>query len=253
MKQVNFFVMAVAIFVGITFESCYSGENENAWDGYDCVTIIEEGILGGHITLVGDFSGYTFIPSNPGFLQLQTTKYPERARIFYKFAENEVFIEGKKEYNIKIVSCDLLLPVENFSSMEDISELPTTPLIQLNAQNTWAINNYINISFTCYANEKTKVEDFDLFVEEVENDNTLCVKLKHSEDVEMGLGYESQGLISFRIPSFSLLSEWYSSLNLSDALIPFGENNDSIYIKVTAVGRDKVLELDPIKVKIKKE
>ncbi|KAA6341776.1 hypothetical protein EZS27_010443 [termite gut metagenome] len=251
MKQVNFFVIAVAIFVGITFESCYSGENENAWDGYDCVTIIEEGALGERITLVGDFSGYTFIPSNPNFLQLQTNEYPERARIFYKFAADEVIIEGKTTYNIKIVSCDLLLPVNDFSRTEDISEL-TTPLIQLNDQNTWAVNNYINIGFTCYANEKTTAQNFDLFADKVENNNTLCVKLNHSEDVAVGSGYDSQGLISFRIPPFAQLSEFYSNLDLSNTLIPFGENKDSIYIKVMAEGRNNnVLELDPIKVKMK--
>ncbi|KAA6321362.1 hypothetical protein EZS27_028980 [termite gut metagenome] len=249
MKQVKFFVIAVAIFVGIAFESCYSGENENVWDGYDYVTIIEGGVFGEYITLLGDFSGCTFIPSNPGFLQLQTNEYPERARIFYKLVKDEVIIEGKTEYKIEIVSCDLLLPVKDFSSTKDISGLTTTPLIQLDAQNTWAVNDYINISFIYSTNGKTTVQNFDLFAEKVEN-STLSVKLIHLEDVVTG--FEGQGLISFYIPSFIELSELYPSLNLSDALIPFGENKDSIYIKVTAEGNDKALELDPIKVKIRK-
>jgi hypothetical protein len=249
MKQVKLFVIAVAIFVGITFDSCINSENENVWDGYDYVTIIEEGALGGYITLVGDFSGCTFIPSNPSFLQLQTNEYPKRARVFYKLAKDQVIVEGKTEYNIEIVSCDLLLPVKDFSRTGNISGLPTTPLIQLDAQNTWAANDYINIGFTFHTDGKTTVQNFDLFAEKAE-DNTLYVKLNHSENVVAS--YEGIGLISLPIPPFIQLSELYPSLDLSNTLIPFGENKDSIYIKVTADGNNRVLELNPIKVKIRK-
>jgi hypothetical protein len=249
MKQVKFFMIAAAIFVGITFDSCLNSENENAWDGYDYVTI-EESAWGGYITLLGDFSGCTFIPSNPSLLQSQTNEYPERARIFYKLAKDEVITEGKTEYKIEIVSCDLLLPVKDFSRTEDTGGPTPTPLIQLDAQNTWAVNDYINIGFTFHTNGKTTVQNFDLFAESVES-NTLHVKLNHSEE-DVVANYESQGLISFRIPSFTRLSEIYSSLDLSNILIPFGENKDSIYIKVTAEGdNNRTLELNPIRVKIR--
>jgi hypothetical protein len=143
------------------------------------------------------------------------------------------------------VAYDIILPVKSFCKPDDVLA-PGAPLVQLNAQDTWVANGYINIDFVFFVTAKTAAEHFDMFVEKIEG-NTLYVQLYHSENIEDR--YEQgQGLMSFRIPSFNQLYTLYPDLNWDETIKPLVENEEPVLIKVIANGRDdKTLELEAIK------
>lgn len=255
MKKIHLTSLIILFLAVFTFSSCLDSDNESSWDYVGYMTV-EEDYMGRHI-LKPDFSPYTFTPTNPDGLQFvdkenkPTGKYLKRGFIVIKFAEGEVFPqEGKDRYNVNIVGVEKVLNVKEMKKPELVEE--SNPLYQLGGKDQfWADNGYVNVSFyPTYEQGKgdeLDINDFDLFLDKVSDDNkTLFLRFNHSiARVEKPINYQYLELTSFKLPSGGQIQSEFPNLEF------FGSNNDSVRVKITALGpNERELESSEFNIKL---
>ena len=254
MKRIHFASLIILLVAVFTFSSCLDSDSESNWDYAGYMTV--DNLMGTYI-LKPDFSSYTFIPSNPDKLQFvdkennPTGEYLKRGFIVIKFAEEEVFPqEGKERYNVNIVSVERALNVKEMKKPELVEE--SNPLYQLGGKNQfWADNGYVNVSFyPTYEQGKADeldINDFDLFLDKVSDDNkTLFLRFNHSiAKVEKPINHPYLELTSFKLPSRGQIQNEFPDLEF------FGSKNDSVRVKVTALGpNERELESPEFNIKL---
>ena len=187
MKRIHFISLVILLSSVFTFTSCLDSDNESSFDLGGYMTI-DDSYMG--YTLKPDFSDYSFIPSNPEVLKIvdKDIERIERGYFRVKFAEGEVFPQdGKDLYNVSIFDFLLLFTKDMSMHKPEIVEdsNPLYQILQNSTENsydkTWESNGYFNVLFypTYDKIENIKVDDFDLFVDKVEN-NILFLRLNHS-------------------------------------------------------------------------
>lgn len=249
MKQMKFLAITFILLMGVAVTSCIDSDNGQSWDYADFMTITES-YMGIGIVMKSDVTGYTFIPDNPSALQLQqsssTPSYPERAMVYCKFKEGETLVEGKTKYNVTIVGCGAILPVRDFCDHDTLTWEEGTPIIDIDGQNVWGANGYVNVTFSFNYTNGLTFNHFDMYPVKVE-DNVLYVKFHENVEKTNNYGEQQSAIMSFRLPSLHDLKYKYDLPELE----PIGSTNDSINMKIIATGSsDSPIERGPIKVKI---
>lgn len=247
MKRIHFISLVILLSSVFTFTSCLDSDNESSFDWSGYVTL--DSYMG--YTLKPDFSDYSFIPSNPEVLKIvdkdnkPTGEYMERGYVLVKFAEGEVFPqEGKNSYNVSIFDASLLFTKE-MSMYEPEIEENSNSIYQLETTygKAWVSNGYFNVPFipTYDKRENIKLEDFDLFVDDVK-DNILYLRLNHSiTKIDNPIPTENISLlISFRhhLTKSYLLTKY-------PQLQP--DEKDIIKVKIIAKGPNKDMETEAFK------
>lgn len=188
MKRIHFISLVILLSSVFTFTSCLDSDNESNYDLRAFMTY-DSGFMGSGV-LKPDGSNFIFTPTNPGLLKLfdkdgkPTGEYMKRGYVYVKFIEGEVFPQDdKNDYKVEIVGASILLSVKEMSMHKPEIVEDSNPLYQLENSDyrSWVSNGYFNILFypTYDKVENLKIEDFDLFIDKVEN-NTLYLRLNHS-------------------------------------------------------------------------
>lgn len=226
-KRIKFLAVAAALLIGISFTSCLDSDNENSWDWYGLVTVRS---YMGSVYLLGD-DGISYYPTNPEVLRVSSAdgsaEYIERALLFLKYVDGTANETTTGSRSVSIVEGSKVT-VKPLCDRPDTIET-TIPLVSLNAAG--GVNGYINLNFH-YNHTESVTEEFDLYPEKVEGDLlTLRFKQTYGEDSYYG-GTSSEGLLSYRLPSFSALQSQLEDRGLGE-LTPV---NDSIYVTVLGTG-----------------
>ena len=117
MKQMKFFALVLTFLMGVSLTSCFDSGSSNSYDGTAFVTVYQSYLSNGVVLKTDD--GYTLTPTNPSALLLSDGKsYPERALVYYKFAEGEKFVQGKTSYNVSVEG-GMGIEVKSFNNKPD--------------------------------------------------------------------------------------------------------------------------------------
>lgn len=232
MKRLSLFSVLALILVSFTLVSCLSSGDSLKYDALDYMTIKSDGVT--IYEMIGDSNGQIYIPSNPEFLQMRDkngiVSYPERARVYFSYEKDAD--TGKKSMTtkrIKIEASDLFLPIKEFNFQKDT-------LIEKNLNHTfsdiaqpWGASNYITFIYTYDHERKTTIDNFDLYVEEVD-ESTIKLRFNDSrnfDDLQQNL-VPGLGAVSFELPDRMYFHRYNPNFK------PFGPNNDSIKVQVKA-------------------
>lgn len=239
MKQTKFLLLGVILLIGTTFTSCLNGDSESLYDIGEMVTIEKDAILTPKI--IGDFTGYTYIPSNPQVIRYQDLTYPERAILYFKLDEGEVITEGKTKYKVSIVpNYTSVIPTKDFNY--GLDTLKTYNLIQFR-ETPWQAENYLSLQFD-FKYTYSSIVDFDLCPTKAEGD-ILHLKFNHSVGNENA--YEQgSGVYSFRLPNKWELQSRLDELEDGGTL---DMEADSITFKIWGEGPNSdIINAKPVKV-----
>lgn len=223
MKKMKWAVLFAALVSVVGFSSCLDSEEGESYDLYEYVTV--DSYMGATI-LVGDQSGYTYIPTTKDVLAALLMKdgsYYKRALVAIKLAEE--FSTGKKSFQISGIQVYNYLPYKSFTMAPDTLDGDYN-FISLGTGNEkpWVKSGFANVSFSVQIpNASPSLDDFNMYITGASND-TLYAKLQYSKDNTSAYTTMSE-LISFELPS-------------SDPA--FGEFNprDSIVLTVVAKTKD---------------
>ena len=232
MKRLSFFSVLALILVSFTFVSCLSSGKGMKYDAFDYMTVRSDGVT--IYEMIGDSNGQIYIPENPESLQMRDkngiVSYPERARIFFTFVKDAS--AGKKSMTpkrIKIEATDLFLPVKEFNFEKDTLIEKKLDHSFTDVAQPWGASNYITFIYSYDHESKTTLDNFDLYVEEV-NESTIKLRFNDSrnfDDLQQNL-VPGLGAVSYELPD----RMYFNRLNPN--FEPFGPNNDSIHVQVEA-------------------
>src|SRR5574344_1121943 len=117
MKQMKFLALVLTFLLGVSLTSCFDSGSSNSYDGTAFVTVYQSSLSNGVVLKTDD--GYTLTPSNPSALLLSDgISYPERALVYYKFANGEEFVQGKTSYNVSVEG-GMGIEVKSFNNKPD--------------------------------------------------------------------------------------------------------------------------------------
>ena len=210
MKQMKFFALVLTFLMGVSLTSCFDSGSSNSYDGTAFVTVHQSYLSNGVVLKTDD--GYTLTPTNPSALLLSDGKsYPERALVYYKFAEGEKFVQGKTSYNVSVEG-GMGIEVKSFNNKPDTIK---------NDYNVLEIapgygNGYVTVGVRF---NYGGTFGFDFIKQKVGND-TLYVKFNYSEGGTSGYNIGTS----------------YVSLKLPSYIEDIQPKNDSIWVKVSAKG-----------------
>ncbi|NMA75354.1 MAG: hypothetical protein GX963_14655 [Bacteroidales bacterium] len=252
-RLTSLIVLLVAVF---TFSSCLDSDSESSWDYANYMTVVDYDYMGTPSELRPDFFPYIFTPINPEVLKLynkeeESKGYLKRGFIVVKLVEGEDFSQkDKTRYDVKIVGIENVLNVKNMQKPELVEG--SNALYQFGPKEQfWGDNGYINVAFyPTYERgkgEELDIDDFDLFLDKVSDDNkTLLLRFNHSiPQVKEPINYERLVLTSFTLPSRGQIQSEFPNLEF------FGSTNDSIRVKVTALGpNERELESSEFNIKL---
>ena len=117
MKKMKWAVLFAALVSVVGFSSCLDSEEGESYDLYEYVTV--DSYMGA-TTLVGDQSGYTYIPATKDVLAALLMKdgsYYKRALVAIKLAEE--FSTGKKSFQISGIQVYDYLHYKSFTMAPD--------------------------------------------------------------------------------------------------------------------------------------
>lgn len=223
MKKMKWAVLFAALVSAFGFSSCLDSEEGESYDLYEYVTV--DNYMGA-TTLVGDQSGYTYIPTSKDVLAALLMKdgsYYKRALVAIKLAEE--FSTGKKSFQISGIQVYNYLLYKSFTMAPDTLD-GDYDFISLGTGNEkpWVKSGFANVSFSVQIpNASPSLDDFNMYITGASND-TLYAKLQYSKDNTSAYTTMSE-LISFELPSYDPA---------------FGEFNprDSIVLTVVAKTKD---------------
>lgn len=221
MKKMKWAVLFAALVSMVGFTSCLDSEEGETYDWLEYVTV-QSGYMG-YATLVGDQTGYTYIPTTTDVLaslKMDDGNYYPRALVGVKLAEE--YVPNKTSYNIAGIQ------VYNYVAWRDATTSPDTLVAKgdydfVKLGGSWVKTGYLNIEFEVMVPSQPLLEDFNLYVTGASND-TLYTKLHYSKDNKSAVN-SMQELISFRMPDYD---ENYDAL----------AGKDSIVVTVVAKGQE---------------
>lgn len=233
MRKIKITQLIVALLFATSLSSCLNSGTDDGYnyDIYNRYVTVKQGIYGEY--LVDDNGGYSYFPNTS--TTLSPLKEYKRAIVCMKLKEGEVITDSKKRYNISSVLLVSPIPNQGMNTQSDTLASDKDFLIySLNSDNykLWAKNGYINVPFKYYVNrsQNDKVSDFQLYVTDVKEDTLYTHFRKISEtDTQYNT---SNGIISFEMPfeNYIFSQQW-------GKLEPV---NDSVVIKITAIGPNNV-------------
>lgn len=211
MKQMKFFALVLTFLMGVSLTSCFDSGSSNSYDGTAFVTVYQSYLSNGVVLKTDD--GYTLTPTNPSALLLSDGKsYPERALVYYKFAEGEKFVQGKTSYNVSVEG-GMGIEVKSFNNKPDTIKNDYNII----AMDLWHANGYVTVASNFYYGGTV---GFDFIQQKVGND-TLYVKFNYSKGGNAGYNNSGTTYVSLKLPSY---------------IEDIQPKNDSIWVKVSAKG-----------------
>jgi len=219
MKEMKTIFVTLTLLVSVFLTSCVdTGDSSSSWDIYKYGTVVNSGL--GIYVYTDD--GLTLTISNPSAIQYTDGSYPTRVAAYYKLATGQTIQTGKTTYTVSVVSASLIVT-------KDFNQKPDT------IKNSYGItsldgyyiaNNYATV-FLSFPYKTASNVSFDMYTQKVGSD-TLYVALNYtnggSDDYS---GYTASGIpYSFKLPS---------NIDIQP------DQNDSIWVKVTAKGTNGTL------------
>lgn len=236
MKWAVLFAALVSVF---GFSSCLESEEGNTYDLYEYVTVRG---MGTSVTMKGDVSGCTFIPTSNDViaaLELKEGGYYKRALVAMKLAE--AYVANQPSYKVSAVQVYNYLPYKNLNMAPDTLDAKGHGDFKFQnlgsgESKPWVSSGFVNVNFGINVPTSTpSLNDFHLYITGASND-TLYTKLRYIKDNSNAYNSINE-LVSFEIPSTVMYNPSISS-NL---------NSDSIVITVVAKGHDKELKASTAK------
>ena len=234
MKKMKWAVLFAALVSVFGFSSCLESEKGDTYDLYEYVTIRGTGTS---VTMKGDVSGCTFIPTSTDVLaalELKEGGYYKRALVAMKLAE--AYVANQPSYKVSAVQVYSYLPYKSVNIAPDTLDTKghgDYKFLNLGTGQSkpWVSAGFVNVNFEISVPTSTpSLDDFHLYVTGASND-TLYTKLRYVKDNTSAYTSINE-LVSFEIPS----SVMYNP-SISNVL-----NKDSIVLTVVAVGSNGELK-----------
>ncbi|MBQ8520274.1 MAG: hypothetical protein IJ456_02610 [Bacteroides sp.] len=218
MKKMKWAVLFAALVSVFGFSSCLDSEEGESYDLYEYVTVDS---YMGTATLVGDQSGYTYIPVTTDVLsslQMTDGSYYKRALVAIQLAEE--YVAGKTSYQISGIQVYNYIPYKSCTMNPDtLSGDFDFISLGTGSSKPWVKSGYANVTFSVnIPNSTPSLNDFNMYITGASND-TLYAKLQYSADNSSAYTPMSE-MISFEIPSNVMYDpEMSGSLNVTDSLV----------------------------------
>lgn len=234
MKKLKWAVLFAAFVSVFGFSSCLESEKGNTYDLYEYVTVRG---FGSTVTMKGDVSGCTFVPTSTDVLaalELKEGGYYKRALVAMKLAE--AYVANQPTYKVSAIQVYNYLPYKGLNMASDTLDAKGHGDYKFSnlgsgQSKPWVSAGFVNVNFGINVpTSNPSLDDFHLYVTGASND-TLYTKLRYVKDNTSAYTSISE-LVSFEIPS----SVMYNP-SISNML-----NNDSIVITVVATGSNGELK-----------
>lgn len=206
MKKMKWAVLFAALVTVLGFSSCLdSSEEGQNFDLYEYVTV--DNFMGSP-TLIGDNSGYTYIPTTKDILaalELKDGGYYKRALVAIKLAEP--YNADKKSFNISAIQVYNYLVYKECNVNPDTLDAKGYGDYNFNSLGTgndrpWVRNGFANVSFDLLIPDANpSLNDFHLYFTGGSND-TLYAKLRYTKDNTKNAYSSMKELISFDLPTY---------------------------------------------------
>ena len=232
-------VLFAALVSVIGFSSCLKSEEGNTFDLYEYVTIRTSGTS---VTMKGDVSGRTFVPTSKDVvaaLELKEGGYYKRALVAMKLAE--AYVANQPSYKVSAVQVYNYLPYKGLNIASDTLDAKghgDYKFLNLGSGDSkpWVSAGFVNVNFGINVPTSTpSLDDFHLYITGVSND-TLYTKLRYVKDNTTAYTSINE-LVSFEIPSTVMYDPAVNSIL----------SKDSIVVTVVAKGVDKDLKASTTK------
>lgn len=199
MRKMNWAVLFTALVSVFTLSSCIDSEEGETYDLYEYVTVED---FMGTATLIGDQSGFTYVPVSSDViaaLQLKDGSYYKRALVAIQLAEP--FSAEKSRYNITGISVYNYVPYKGFNENSDTLDIEGYGDYKFQGlTEPWVRSGYVNVPFSInIPTTNPSLDDFHLYVTGA-NTDTLFTKLRYTKDNSSAYNIMTE-MVSFELPS----------------------------------------------------
>ena len=215
MKWAVLFAAMVSV---LGFSSCLESEEGDSYDLYEYVTVDS---YMGTATLIGDQSGYTYVPVTKDVLsalEMKDGSFYKRALVAIKLAEE--FTQGKTTFNISSVQVYNYIPYKECNVNPDTLDAKNYGdydflSLGTGSSKPWVKSGFANVTFNvAIPDANPSLNDFHLYFTGASND-TLYAKLRYTKNNTTAYSSMSE-LVSFELPSYDPA---YSQLQTSDSIV----------------------------------